>query len=123
MESEEAYRPHPSEVASAASAASDGIVVVTVSDAIGHAGVGPLVQALNPGRLTDRSCVVVDMQHVPFMDSSGINAFLSTHRDLTRAEGRLRLPGVPDSVRRTLQRVGVDVVVPCCPGLREALAV
>lgn len=119
VESEKTYRPHPLEVASSASG---GIVVVTVSGAIDHASVGPLVQALDSGRLAGRSCVIVDMQHVSFMDSSGINAFLATHRDLTRAGGWLRLAGVPDSVRRTLRRVGVDAVIPCYPGLREALA-
>ncbi|MFB7245647.1 anti-anti-sigma factor [Streptomyces populi] len=119
MESEKTYRPHPLEVVSTAS---DGIVVVTVSGAIDHASVGPLVQALDPGRLVGRPCVIVDMRHVSFMDSSGINTFLATHRDLTRAEGWLRLAGVPASVRRTLQRVGVDTVLPCYPGLDEALA-
>ncbi|MFJ7969674.1 STAS domain-containing protein [Streptomyces sp. NPDC096324] len=115
MESEETHRPHPLKVTAAAC---DGVVVVTVSGAIDHASVGPLVQALAPGRPR----VIVDMRQVSFMDSSGINALLTAHRDLTGTEGWLRLAGVPASIRRTLQITGVDTAIPSYPSLREALA-
>ncbi|MFE2531337.1 STAS domain-containing protein [Streptomyces sp. NPDC059371] len=119
MELEKAHGPQPLKVASTAS---DGIIMVTVCGAIDHASVGPLVQALTPRRLPDRPRMIVDMRQVSFMDSSGINTLLATHLDLTRTEGWLRLADVPAAIRRTLETVGVDTVIPCYPSVREALS-
>ncbi|MFG3018857.1 STAS domain-containing protein [Streptomyces sp. NPDC048254] len=104
------------------STATEGITVVTVTGEIDHASAGPLVQALDLGKAGDRPRVVVDVRQVTFTDSSGINVLLTAHRDLTAAaDGWLHLAGVPDSVLRTLQIVGVDAVIPCRTSLREAL--
>ncbi|MFF2364640.1 STAS domain-containing protein [Streptomyces sp. NPDC058122] len=119
MEIEKAYGPQPLEVSSTAS---DGIVTVTVRGAVDHASVGPLAQALTPGRLPDRPRMIVDLRQVSFMDSSGINALLATHVAFTRTEGWLRLADVPAAVRRTLETVGVDTVIPCYASVREALS-
>ncbi|MER5525884.1 STAS domain-containing protein [Streptomyces sp. NPDC002677] len=120
METENAHGP---ELVKVVSTATEGITVVTVTGEIDHTSAGPLVQALDLGKTGDRPRVVVDMRQVTFMDSSGINVLLTAHRDLTAADGWLRLAGVPDSVLRTLQIVGVDAVIPCCTSLREALTV
>ncbi|PKW05330.1 anti-sigma-factor antagonist [Streptomyces sp. 1222.5] len=118
METEHPYQPQPLKVTSTAA---DGVTVVVVTGEIDHASAGPLIQALDLAGLGERPRVVIDMQHVPFMDSSGINVLLAAHRDLTPL-GWLRLAGVTQSVLRTLQIVGVDTVIDCCPSLREALA-
>ncbi|MFF3886118.1 STAS domain-containing protein [Streptomyces sp. NPDC001914] len=119
MDTEKAHGPQPLRVDSTAC---DGITVVTVRGAIDHATVGPLGQALEPGGLLGRPCVIVDMRQVSFMDSSGINTLLAAHRALTRTEGWLRLVDVPAAVRRTLETVGVDTLIPCYPSVYEARA-
>ncbi|MEU1707868.1 STAS domain-containing protein [Streptomyces sp. NPDC005706] len=113
-----AHGPAPLTVVSTAA---DGITVVTVTGEIDHASAGPLVNALDVSGLADRPRVVLDMRQVTFMDSSGINVLLTAHRALSQTAGWLRLAGIPDSVLRTLQIVGVDTVIPCHTTLHEAL--
>ncbi|MFF4402900.1 STAS domain-containing protein [Streptomyces sp. NPDC001480] len=68
-----------------------------------------------------RPRIVVDMRQIAFMDSSGINLFITAHQAVTEAGGWLRLAGPTRAVRRTLQLVGVDALIDCRPTLREAL--
>ncbi|MEU6769805.1 STAS domain-containing protein [Streptomyces sp. NPDC046759] len=119
VEAENGHRPEPLEVVSTAT---DGVTVVTVAGEIDHTSTGPLIQALDLGALGARPHAVVDMRHVTFMDSSGINVLLAARLDLASAGGWLRLAGAQDSVMRTLEIVGVNTVIPCYPSLREALA-
>ncbi|MER6434368.1 STAS domain-containing protein [Streptomyces sp900105245] len=120
MESEKAH--HYWEPLRVASTATDGVTVVSVSGEIDHDSAGPLAQALASDRLGERPRVVVDMRRVTFMDSTGINILINAHRHLTRAAGWLRLAGTPDSILRTLQIVGIDMIIACHPNLRDALA-
>jgi len=114
--------PHEPELLEVVSTTTDGITVVTATGEIDHGSAGRLVQALDPGGLGERPRVIVDMGHVTFIDSSGINVLLAAHRDLTAADGWLRLAGASAYVLRTLQIVGIDTLVPCCTSLREALS-
>ncbi|MFF7241726.1 STAS domain-containing protein [Streptomyces collinus] len=118
METEHPYQPQP---LTAASTTVDGVTVVTVTGEIDHHSAAPLTRALHPDGLGKRPRVVVDMRQVTFTDSSGINVLLTAHRDLTQADGWLRLASVQESVMRTLKIVGVDMIVPCRPSLDDAL--
>ncbi|MGW1065217.1 STAS domain-containing protein [Streptomyces aureus] len=115
--------PHLPQRMTVTSANSGDVVVLTVSGEIDQATVRPLVDGLDLGPLAGRPQVVVDLERVSFMDSSGINTLLTAHRGFTRAQGWLRLAGVPASVHRTLRAVGVDEVIPSYATLHEALAV
>ncbi|MFE9500656.1 STAS domain-containing protein [Streptomyces collinus] len=119
VETENAYQAQPLEVTSTAT---DGITVVSVAGEIDHNSAGPLIEALGLGELGDPPRVVVDLRQVSFMDSSGINVLLAAHRDIAPASGWLRLAGVQPYVMRTLELVGVHHIIPCHPGLQEALA-
>ncbi len=119
VETENAYQPEPLTVTSTTT---DDATVVAVTGEIDHNSADPLIQALDPGSLGGRTRVVIDMRQVTFMDSSGINVLLTAQRNLTPVDGWLRLAGVQESVLRTLQIVGVDMVIPCYPSLPEALA-
>ncbi|WP_432029907.1 STAS domain-containing protein [Streptomyces sp. 1222.5] len=117
-ETENAYRPEPLQVVTTTT---DGITVVTVAGEIDHNTAGPLIEALEVSNVGERPRVVVDMQQVAFMDSSGINVLLTAHRALTAADGWLRLAGVQASVLRTLDIVGVDQIIACYPTIGDAL--
>ncbi|WP_225828554.1 STAS domain-containing protein [Streptomyces naphthomycinicus] len=110
------------ELLTVVSTITDGITVLTATGEMDHTSTGRLAQALKTGGLGGPPYVVVDLGHVTFIDSSGINVLLTAHRGLAEADGWLRLARVPDSVMRTLEIVGIDAVIPCYPGLREALA-
>ncbi|WP_435260567.1 STAS domain-containing protein [Streptomyces sp. 1222.5] len=118
METENAYQPEPLTVTSTTT---DDATVVAVAGEIDHNTAGPLIQALDLGELGAPPRVVIDMRDVTFMDSSGINVLLTAYRDLTPT-GWLRLAGAQNSVMRTVELVGVDMVIPCYPTLTDALA-
>ncbi|MEU0041442.1 STAS domain-containing protein [Streptomyces sp. NPDC006333] len=63
-----------------------------------------------------------DMRGVGFMDSTGINIFITAHRDLAEASGWLRPAAPTTPVLRTIQLVGADAVIDCRETLRQALA-
>ncbi|MFJ8143344.1 STAS domain-containing protein [Streptomyces sp. NPDC096013] len=97
----------------------DGVLVVTVAGEIDHETGGALREALDlPDGAAPR--VVIDLGHVTFMDSSGINLLIAAHHTL-EAGGWLRLAGAVPSVLRTIQLVGIDALIDCYPTLRQAL--
>ncbi|MDG9709573.1 STAS domain-containing protein [Streptomyces sp. DH10] len=106
---------------SVVSSSTDGIRVLTLAGEIDHHTGDQLRQALDVADAA-RPRIVVDMQQVTFMDSTGINILIAAHQAVTAAGGWLRLAGPADSVLRTLQLVGVDALLDCHPTLREALS-
>ncbi|WUT32689.1 STAS domain-containing protein [Streptomyces sp. NBC_00691] len=69
-----------------------------------------------------RPRVVLDLQQVSFMGSSGINTLIRTHRTLTTAEGWLRLAVPSQAVIRVITIVGIDAFIDCRKSLPSALA-
>lgn len=98
----------------------EGIRVLSLAGEIDHHTAPALRQALNASG-TAHSRIVVDMRQVTFMDSTGINILINTHRTLTRAGGWLRLTGPTPPVQRVLQLVGIDRLIDCHDTLHHAL--
>ncbi|MFF4401647.1 STAS domain-containing protein [Streptomyces sp. NPDC001480] len=96
---------------SVVSATTDGIRVLTLAGEIDHHTGDELRQALDVCD-TVRPRIVVDMRQIAFMDSSGINLFITAHQAVTEPGGWLRPAGPTRAVRRTLQLVGVWRPVP-----------
>jgi anti-anti-sigma factor len=65
--------------------------------------------------------VVVDLAEVTFMDSSGLNALLRTHRAVQARGGTLALAGAQQTVARLLEMTGLEEVIPVFPGVDEAI--
>ncbi|GGR76332.1 hypothetical protein GCM10010269_14390 [Streptomyces humidus] len=99
----------------------DGVLVVTVEGEIDH----DVKDLLNQALLSDDGAppprIVADLSGVTFMDSSGINVFVTTHRRVSGAQGWLRIAGAQESVVRLLQLVGIDEIIPCHRTVEEAL--
>jgi anti-anti-sigma factor len=100
----------------------DGVTVLGLRGEIDCDTVGALARAMPPADPTAGSRVVVDLSGVTFMDSSGINALIAAHQVTRAARGWLRLAGLRDSVRRTVELVGLDTLATCHPTVREAIA-
>lgn len=100
---------------------SDGVSVITVSGEIDNDSGAPLIRALAAASEASPPRVVVDLSQVGFMDSSGINIFLTAHAATTSVGGWLRLAALRNNVLRTLQIVGVDSLIPRYPSVGEAL--
>lgn len=57
-----------------------------------------------------KTCLVVDLAQVPFVDSSGLGALVSSLKAARRAEGDLRLVGPGQQVRKLLKLTTLDRV-------------
>ncbi|MFJ8148852.1 STAS domain-containing protein [Streptomyces sp. NPDC096094] len=102
-------------------ARADGIRILTVHGEIDHTSADQLHEALaaDGGEAPPRT--VLDLRAVTFMDSSGINILIVAHQTAESGQGWLRLAGPTESVRRVLQLVGLDTVIPCYPTVSQAL--
>ncbi|MGW7259434.1 STAS domain-containing protein [Streptomyces sp. NPDC054834] len=98
----------------------DGVRVVTVQGEIDHDGKDVLSEALLSDDGTMPPRIVVDLSGVTFMDSSGINVFVTAYQQVSAAQGWLRIAGAQESVLRVLQLVGIDAYIPCHPTIEQA---
>ncbi|MFD9321486.1 STAS domain-containing protein [Streptomyces sp. NPDC060053] len=100
----------------------DGVRVVTVHGEIDHDVKDVLREALlcEDGAVPPLR-VVADLSGVTFMDSSGINVFLAAHRQVTGAQGWLRIAAAQEPVLPVLRLVGVDALLACHPTTEQAL--
>ncbi|MEW1827108.1 STAS domain-containing protein [Streptomyces sp. NPDC088196] len=98
----------------------DGTLVVAVAGEIDQETGGSLRKALDPPEGAAPR-VVIDLSHVTFMDSSGINILIAVHTALAEAGGWLRLAEVAPPVLRVIQLVGIDGFIVCHPTVQQAL--
>ncbi|MFE1754978.1 STAS domain-containing protein [Streptomyces anandii] len=70
---------------------------------------------------TTTTRIMAALGDVTFMDSSGINAFVTVHRRANAAQGRLRIAGAQEPVVRLLHMVGIDEITDCHPLVEQGL--
>ncbi|WP_329416412.1 STAS domain-containing protein [Streptomyces sp. NBC_00704] len=100
----------------------DGVLVVAVEGEIDHDVKDVLSQALLfDDRAPAPPRIVADLSGVSFMDSSGVNVFVTAHRRVSGAQGWLRIAGAQESVVRLLRLVGIDEIISCHATVQEAL--
>ncbi|WP_328475552.1 STAS domain-containing protein [Streptomyces sp. NBC_00377] len=88
-------------------------------------GRGPLPAAAGAGLSgygsAPPSRIVVDLGGGTFMDSSGINVFVTTHKAVSSKAGWLRIAAAQTPVLRVLRLVGIDTFITCHPTVEQAL--
>jgi anti-sigma B factor antagonist len=67
--------------------------------------------------------LVVDLEKVSFLDSSGIGVLVGVYRRIREHGGSLRLTGPSVAVRRVLELTRVTTVLPLSATVEEATAV
>ncbi|MGY4929181.1 STAS domain-containing protein [Streptomyces sp. 900105755] len=67
------------------------------------------------------SRMMVDLNGVTLMDSSGVNILIAAHNAVRDAGGWLRLADPTEPALRTLHLVGPNEIIGCCPTLKDAL--
>jgi len=73
---------------------------------------GPSLSAAVTALTTDGLAgVVVDLEHVTFVDSKGLSALLESHRAATDREMTLKVVNLQPAVRRLFRVTGVDRVL------------
>lgn len=98
----------------------DGALVVRVDLARLDAVAAPAFRdALLPAAAGRRK-VVLDLDRVRFLDSSGVAALVSTLKKLEPG-GQVRLVGAHDEVRQVLKLTRLEKVFPVDPSVEDAL--
>ncbi|WP_329274427.1 STAS domain-containing protein [Streptomyces sp. NBC_00691] len=97
----------------------DGIRVVSLRGEIDHTTKDVVRDALLSQEATPRT--VADLEHVTFLDSSGINVLIYANQHLVDVGGWLRLAAAAAAVQRVIELVGIDGVIPCHPTVEAAL--
>jgi anti-sigma B factor antagonist len=99
----------------------DGIAVVTLFvDELDASNSPEFKQQMAPVLAAHRH-VVIDLEHVRFIDSSGLGAMLSCLRQLTAKGGDLALCGLSKSVRAAFELVRLHRVLDIRPTRAEAI--
>ncbi|MGQ4365842.1 STAS domain-containing protein [Streptomyces sp. SAS_272] len=100
----------------------EGVRVVALRGEIDHDVKERLGAALRGERGVAPERIVADLSEVTFMDSSGINVFVRTHRRVSGSGGWVRIAGAQEPVLHVLQLVGIDTLIACLPTVEQALA-
>jgi anti-sigma B factor antagonist len=99
----------------------EGILVITPVGEIDIVTGGLFLESLIAAAEAGESRLVVDLQHVPFLDSTGLAIFLSVDRALRTVDGQLRLVAGPQ-IRAILGVAWVDQMFPIDASLADAVA-
>ncbi|MFI0242208.1 STAS domain-containing protein [Streptomyces sp. NPDC016845] len=98
----------------------DGVLVLHLAGALDHNSGQALRRALDTA--DPQLCrIVCDLAELTFMDSTGINLFITIHQRVSPAGGWLRLAAAGETVLRPLEIVGLDQIIDLYPTLGDAL--
>ncbi|MFB7934042.1 MULTISPECIES: STAS domain-containing protein [Streptomyces] len=97
-----------------------GWAVVVLTGEVDRALAPALREAVDALIVEDRARIVLDLEQVPFMDSSGLSALVYGARRAGALGGTLRLAAPRDQVRRLLELTGLSTAVEVFPGVRAA---
>jgi anti-sigma B factor antagonist len=102
--------------------AENGITVLAPTGRLDVAGAPALKEAL--GEVADRgpARVVIDLEGVSFVDSTGLGSVVAALRQLRSKQGQLRLAAPNQQVRLVLELTTLDRVFPYYATVEEALA-
>jgi anti-sigma B factor antagonist len=99
-----------------------GVPVVTVPEEVDITTAQALRAALVQAAARGSGTFVVDMTGTRFCDSAAIHALIDAHKRARAEGGQVLLAVSGTAVPRIFALTGIDQVVPCFPGLAEALA-
>jgi anti-sigma B factor antagonist len=71
--------------------------------------------------IVQRCGILIDMEEVRFVDSSGIGALITTFKKVQALEGELKLCSLTEQVRSIFEMVRVDKILEIYPTREEAL--
>ena len=84
----------------------DGLVVIEIDGELDGSNVAPLDECLAAHLAAGKRRFVIDLQACSFIDSSGLSAILTLHRELQN-EGALAMAAPNPNIRRLLDIVGL----------------
>lgn len=100
----------------------DGVTVVAPTGRLDVAGAPTLKEALSELMGNSPAKVVIDMEGVSFVDSTGLGSVIAALKQIRGRQGQLRLAAPNQQVRVVLELTTLDRVFPYYATLEEALA-
>ena len=103
-------------------ARSDGKVVITLAGELDVAGAPVLREHLAAATRSEGRVVVCDLEHLTYMDSTGISVLIAARKRLDATGRDLVLVGPSERVHKVLEITGVDsyfTIQPPGGGLRK----
>jgi anti-sigma B factor antagonist len=101
----------------------DSTLLIALDGELDAASVGEVAIKLRRLVQNQAKRLVIDLEHVLYLDSAGINLLFAVGGELTARQQQLNLVVVPGSpIERTLRVVGVDRAFPVHASRDEALA-
>ncbi len=99
-----------------------GVTVVAPTGRLDVAGAPALKDAMNDVATNGTPKVVLDMEGVSFVDSTGLGSVIAALKQIRGRQGELRLAAPNQQVRVVLELTTLDRVFPYYSTLEEALA-
>jgi anti-sigma B factor antagonist len=99
-----------------------GVTVVAPTGRLDVAGAPALKEAINGLTDNGRPRVVIDMEAVSFVDSTGLGSVIAALKQIRNRQGELRLAAPNQQVRVVLELTTLDRVFPYFATLEDALA-
>ncbi len=102
--------------------ADNGVTVVAPTGRLDVAGAPALKDAISEVVKGGPSRIVIDMEGVSFVDSTGLGSVIAALKQIRGSQGELRLAAPNQQVRVVLELTTLDRVFPYYASLEEALA-
>ena len=101
--------------------ADNGVTVVAPSGRLDVAGAPALKDAISEAARDGAPRIVIDMEGVSFVDSTGLGSVIAALKQVRSREGELRLAAPNQQVRVVLELTTLDRVFPYYATVEEAL--
>jgi anti-sigma B factor antagonist len=99
-----------------------GTAVVAPTGRLDVAGAPALKDAISDALKNGQSRVVIDMEGVSFVDSTGLGSVIAALKQVRSSQGELRLAAPNQQVRVVLELTTLDRVFPYYATVEDALA-
>jgi len=101
--------------------ADNGVTVVAPTGRLDVAGAPTLKDAISEALKNGSPKVVLDMEGISFVDSTGLGSVIAALKQIRSSKGDLRLAAPNQQVRVVLELTTLDRVVPYYSSVEEAL--
>lgn len=101
--------------------ADNGVTVLAPTGRLDIAGVPALKEAIGEAFKNSPPKVVIDMEGVSFVDSTGLGSVIAALKQIRNSQGELRLAAPNQQVRVVLELTTLDRVFPYYATVEEAL--
>ena len=101
--------------------ADNGVTVVAPTGRLDVAGAPALKDAIGEALKNGQPRVVIDMEGVSFVDSTGLGSVIAALKQIRSSQGDLRLAAPNQQVRVVLELITLDRVFPYYSTVEEAL--